>query len=436
MEMSTGTALLNNENILTFCEKLPAGVLLLNDSGRVIFANSHLFDFVSTTEQDLIGTTVAEHLYKDDQAAFSLWLNTFGSKFTNLTTFVARYESKSGEMGLIKFTKSAQPSTTPSGFQIILASPNTDADWKPVDNLAENPLWTLLTDALDASPQGFNIWQGIRGASGEIERFKLLFMNRIGAAPHKSTTEDLIGKDLDEIFPENREEGFFQALLECSKSKKVSELVLESSKNANWPGTFANVIIPLSDDRVANSFREVSEEMRELRTLQDQATLDAVTGILNRAAFDSLLNTELNDFATYSQPLAVCYLDIDNFKSVNDRFGHDAGDFVLRMFAERMQGSLRIGDIVGRLGGDEFAILLSGLKNVGELEGICKRISARVNTNVIWNGQMIEITASIGVAFHEGTTSILSSNILREADQAMYLAKKAGKKQYRIVKIS
>ena len=105
-------------------------------------------------------------------------------------------------------------------------------------------------------------------------------------------------------------------------------------------------------------------------------------------------------------------------------------------FAAKLQSCLRVGDILARLGGDEFVILLSGLRSKLELDTICVRIIDRVHTFVTWNEDSIEMSASIGVAYHEGESTIITSNILREADQAMYAAKQAGKNCYQIVKIN
>lgn len=434
-QSKTLTSVNLSQEIKDFCEQLPTGVLVLNSKNQVIFANSNTYAFVSCAPADLIGTKISDHLADDDRPIFEIWQTAQKDQQPNVTSFVGRCPLRTGGEGLIKFSKHSLQKVSGDFLQVILVEPHMDVDWKPVTKLKENPLWALLTDALDASPQGFNIWQGIRDENGEISHFKLLFMNKVGAAPHNMSSEDMVGQDLDEVFPENRQEGFFGALVDCMQSHKVSEMVLESSKNASWPGTFSNIIVPLSDDRVANSFREVTSEVQELRSLRDRATLDAITGLLNRVTFDGLLNSELNDQEIFAHPLAVCYIDIDNFKVVNDTFGHDAGDFVLKTFADKLQNSLRVGDVVGRMGGDEFAVLLTGLRNREELDKICERISGRVNTNMIWNGHLIEVSASIGVAYHEGEKSLSTSNILREADQAMYLAKKAGKNQYKIIRV-
>jgi len=128
--------------------------------------------------------------------------------------------------------------------------------------------------------------------------------------------------------------------------------------------------------------------------------------------------------------LAVCFLDLDGFKPVNDSFGHAAGDKLLVEIALRLQASIRANDTVGRLGGDEFVLLLTGLENVKEYQAALGRVIQAINQPVALDAtQEATVTASIGIAlFPQDATN--SDTLLRYADQAMYTAKQNGRNRY------
>ncbi len=152
------------------------------------------------------------------------------------------------------------------------------------------------------------------------------------------------------------------------------------------------------------------------------ANHDALTGLANRRALEETLNQELAD----GQMLAVCFMDLDGFKQVNDTQGHDAGDEVLRVVAARLTAQARAGDCVARLGGDEFVVLLSGLRTSGEAMSVMKRCMEAVRQPIALNGGvMVQVGSSIGISISTAGSS--SANLMQSADEAMYSAKHAGK---------
>lgn len=152
------------------------------------------------------------------------------------------------------------------------------------------------------------------------------------------------------------------------------------------------------------------------------ANHDALTGLANRRALEETLNQELAD----GQMLAVCFMDLDGFKQVNDTQGHDAGDEVLRVVAARLTAQARAGDCVARLGGDEFVVLLSGLRTSGEAMSVMKRCMEAVRQPIALDGGvMVQVGSSIGISISTAGSS--SANLMQSADEAMYSAKHAGK---------
>jgi diguanylate cyclase (GGDEF)-like protein len=151
-------------------------------------------------------------------------------------------------------------------------------------------------------------------------------------------------------------------------------------------------------------------------------TQDALTNVLNARAFDERLGQELDRNRRYPRALALLYMDLDNFKTINDTHGHQTGDAVLRLVADAMRSSVRAADVVGRLGGDEFAVLMPET-DAPLADAAAKRLVASLRN--VFQGTP-NVTASVGVVSCTATDAN-TDDLLRRADQAMYDAKRMGK---------
>lgn len=171
---------------------------------------------------------------------------------------------------------------------------------------------------------------------------------------------------------------------------------------------------------------------RSRRELRELAHYDTLTGLPNRNLLDDRLNQALAESRRKHTELAVCLLDLDGFKQVNDTQGHKAGDQLLLDVAHTLRGVLRESDTVARWGGDEFIILLSDLHNQQQLEQALKRILQRIAQITI--DQQQHISASIGVSLFQldQQDQGLGLRLLKQADDAMYIAKKSGGNRFAI----
>ncbi len=160
--------------------------------------------------------------------------------------------------------------------------------------------------------------------------------------------------------------------------------------------------------------------------VEHAALHDALTGLANRLLLEDRLDTALAAAQRSGSIVAVCYLDLDGFKPVNDTFGHEAGDFVLQEVSRRLCQAVRAVDTVARIGGDEFVVLLTGLANQACSELILQRISEGIEQTItLPSGHQLQVTSSMGLAYypHDATHS---DALLRMADQAMYQHKRLG----------
>ncbi len=176
--------------------------------------------------------------------------------------------------------------------------------------------------------------------------------------------------------------------------------------------------------------RQAAEVIRSAQLLQETrrlAVTDALTGLFNRRYFNQQLEENVRRAARYDEPLALIFLDVDHFKSVNDRFGHHAGDRCLQALARTLRENVRDSDQIARIGGEEFAVLL--IRADRELAlSIAERLRDRIDDLIIEEDPplSVDLTASLGIAFfrEDGDDS---RSLMRSADRALYTAKRLGR---------
>ncbi|MEF1289726.1 GGDEF domain-containing protein, partial [Vibrio sp. M260118] len=171
---------------------------------------------------------------------------------------------------------------------------------------------------------------------------------------------------------------------------------------------------------------EITRQTKQLKHKQEQLLFlsehDPLTNLLNRRAFDKQLDQSITKARRSGHKLAILFIDLDDFKEVNDSYGHDAGDHVLVQVAKRLTGCVRESDIVGRIGGDEFVVCLDLLDT---LEGVPRKIdqlSTAISAPLEFDGRTLNVGSSIGIACYPDQ-GITKDDLLCIADKAMYVQK-------------
>jgi diguanylate cyclase (GGDEF)-like protein len=177
--------------------------------------------------------------------------------------------------------------------------------------------------------------------------------------------------------------------------------------------------------------RSLAEVTRLKEQLKHQAFHDTLTGLANRELFTDRVEHAAARGERGSSPIAVLFLDLDDFKTINDSLGHECGDELLSTFAERLRSCLRPADTAARLGGDEFAILLEGISGTRDAVAVAERISSALEKPFHLQDKEMSVGTSIGIAL-SSTGRDGASDLLRNADVAMYAAKNRGKNRYEI----
>ncbi len=248
--------------------------------------------------------------------------------------------------------------------------------------------------------------------------------------------EDVIGKKpdminsgrqsaefYDEMWQELQQHGHWQG--EVWNRKKEGELYVELltlSKLLDDHGKTINYI---------GVFTDITDRKQQQEKLSLMAHYDLLTGLPNRALFTDRFHQAIAHSKRTKAQLAICFLDLDNFKPVNDNYGHEIGDQLLIEVAERIKTVLREEDTVSRQGGDEFAILLNDIESYEHCRQTLERLHASLALPYIIDGYAHNISASTGVTLFPADDGDIDT-LLRHADQAMYQSKQAGRNRYQL----
>ena len=179
-------------------------------------------------------------------------------------------------------------------------------------------------------------------------------------------------------------------------------------------------------------FSDITALKAQQEQLEQTAHFDALTQLPNRILLADRMQQAMLQAQRRNQPLAVVYIDLDGFKTVNDQYGHEAGDQLLIALATRMKQTLREGDTLARIGGDEFVLVLIDLTDVASSVPMLNRLLAAAAQPVPFGQAQMQVSASLGVTFFPQDDEITGDQLLRQADYAMYQAKLAGKNNYQV----
>ncbi|MEG3859996.1 EAL domain-containing protein [Microcoleus sp. herbarium12] len=255
----------------------------------------------------------------------------------------------------------------------------------------------------------------------------------LGYSPHHAIGRSALGT----VHPDDCAT-IAQTLHKAIENPKRSQLPLEyrvRHRNGSWCYVEAVATNLLHDPAVKgiviNCHDITQRKLAEEQLLHD-AFHDALTGLPNRALFTDRLEHALKLAKRRKDYLfAVLFLDLDRFKVVNDSLGHAIGDQLLVAIARRLETCLRAGDTVARLGGDEFVLLLEDIDGVNEATNIVNRLQKKITSPILLDGHEVFITASIGIALSSGEYEE-PTNLLRDADTAMYRAKELGRARHEV----
>ena len=250
------------------------------------------------------------------------------------------------------------------------------------------------------------------------------------------TKEEVIGRSVKFLFPTEKQHEFDEIMqkIERGESSKqidtsrvckdgrVIPVSVTSSPIKNLRGTVVGVSTTARDITVQKSLEE---------KLRDLAEHDALTGLCSQNIFHDRLTQAFAFAKRHKSYLAILFIDLDDFKQINDSYGHAIGDLVLRAAAKKIQACTREADSLARLGGDEFGLLLLEMNDENGAIKVAQKIIHHFSKGVVINNQKIKLTLSIGISIYPGD-GFEEQALIRKADEAMYYVKKQGKNNYKL----
>ena len=248
--------------------------------------------------------------------------------------------------------------------------------------------------------------------------------------------EDLLGQRFDRLAPVGDRERLARCVAAAATGERVQSLECALTRRNGETRQFEILFTNLIDDEhvggILLNARDVSERKAFEAELAHQAFHDPVTGLANRAMFAEQVRHAIARARREERTPAVIFLDLDDFKTVNDSLGHAAGDEVLVEFARRLDDSVRGADVAARFGGDEFAVLLEDVAESQAAADAAQRILELLAQPMRASHRHVTLTGSIGISIYGPEDTRDADELIRDADAAMYIAKRDGKGGYRL----
>ncbi|MFJ5758470.1 diguanylate cyclase [Neobacillus sp. NPDC093182] len=250
------------------------------------------------------------------------------------------------------------------------------------------------------------------------------------------TAEELVKDKSISIIPEDGKEELRKIIERVKSGETVTtHEVKRITKNGEiiyFLGSFSPLYDQNGDwDGGVVAYKDITERKKYEDMLKELALHDPLTGLPNRTYFSQCLKLEMEKAKRTNLVLSVFVLDIDHFKEINDSYGHDIGDEVLKEFAMRVKRAIRKNDFLARIGGDEFVILIPELTEKTNVMEIADRIQQCLRDEWIIANEKIKITSSIGISFYS-QFDLEEKTLFKNADLALYEAKKKGRNNYQI----
>jgi diguanylate cyclase (GGDEF)-like protein/PAS domain S-box-containing protein len=400
-----------------------AVTMLVTAAGVVESVSAAITRLTGIDQEDVLGTPLSDLVVETDRERVGDALRTATSGCPTTVTVDVRAPARGGSMPLELAVVDLLDDPTVCGYVV---SAHDVTDRVAVENELRGAL-SLLHATLDSTADGILVVD----ANGRITSFNRRFVEMWRLPDEVVLARDderALSYVVDQLADP---EAFLRKVEELYAQPEIESYDMLDFRDGR---VFERFSIPQRvDGKVVGrvwSFRDLTERKRLEDELVYRAFHDQLTGLPNKARFCDRVQHAVDRSGRTAEQFAVLFLDIDNFKTVNDSLGHEAGDHLLVIAAKRLGGCLRIGDTPARLGGDEFAVLLEQVSDVESACSLAGRIRDEFRLPIPVGDRDVVATVSIGIAF--GGRRSTSEQLLRDADLAMYTAKARGKNRFEL----
>ncbi len=438
----------SEEKYRTFIETIQDGYYETDLSGKYTFVNDVICDHLKYSKEELIGT---ENRQYQNEANAKKTYQVFKEVYITgnpVKAFEMKMIRKDGTIQISEVSISLIRNTegNPIAFRGISRDITEHKQMEETIREYGEKYKTVITDiterhrmekALRQSEEKYRtILESIQEGYFEIDiTGKYTFFNDSMCRIHGYSKEELMGMNHRQHTDKETKNKLFQVINKVYNTG-------EPAKGVDWQiirkdGTkrYIESSVSLQKDSSGKPIgfrgivRDVTERKRAEERIQYLATHDALTGLPNRLMFGQLINHAIQAARRYQRQLAVFFIDLDRFKTINDSLGHEAGDQLLQEIAKRFKKSLRGVDVVGRLGGDEFIILIEDVDELSQVGTLAHKILSSAIQPIVLLGEECRVTASIGISIYPRDGEDEQA-LMKNADMAMYVAKEEGKNNY------
>jgi len=413
-------ALSNSEAIFrSYFELGLIGMALLTTEGEWIQTNTYLSEMLGYEPEHLQITPLSELIHPDDQTSFHLMCESLLNDDADHVRHEIRLISCSGPVVHTEIAMSAQESAEGKINHFVTLISDISERKRTEQQLS------LAASVFEHASEGVMITneQGI-----------ILDVNNAFYQLTGYSAAEVIGHSPNILKSGHHSEEFFAAMWQSLKQNgHWRGEVWNRNKSGEIYAELLNIAAVKSPNGDTTHYVSIFSDITQLKEHQHQlekmAHFDALTQLPNRVLLSDRLQTALQHCKQHKQIMAVAYIDLDEFKPINDTYGHDVGDMLLVEAAKRMQQTLGPEQVIARLGGDEFVVILTELKNVTHCQGILANLNRTLAMPFQIKQRNLSISASIGATLYPDDDSD-ADTMIRHADQAMYTAKQTGRNRY------
>ncbi|GHS88197.1 hypothetical protein FACS189487_05940 [Campylobacterota bacterium] len=412
-----------NYFITSINSHLGEGILSFDGKSALTFANPQAERLLGRSTDQLLGKTKAEIMRFTSDTENNGFKDAFSER--------KRYE---GEVWLVRENGTKYPALILSG-----PMPTIDGDVGYVASFRDIMEQHEAQARLRLASRVFdNLAEGLAvvGTDGRIQTINAAFTKITGYV-----IEDAIGLTPGKLLGSGQHDSEFYRLMWQTlalKGKWSGEVINRRKNGELYPEWLSITAVRDRSNKIEQFiglFSDISDRKQAEAHIHHLAYHDPLTGLANRMLFNDRLENAIHQAHRSGKPLAVIYLDLDRFKSVNDSLGHPIGDVLLKQAGKRLEALMREGDTLGRFGGDEFALLLSGIDDVSETVAMGRRILHSFDEPFDIDGRELFCSTSMGIAIYPGDADN-ADDLLKNVDVALYNAKNSGRANFQFFKES
>ncbi|TCS40444.1 EAL domain-containing protein [Reinekea marinisedimentorum] len=405
-------------------DAIPDILFEVNRSGRILSYHTHRTDLLIQRPEDFVGKLISEVLPPEPAAVAMAAIEEAAAK-GNCSGSIYSLELPDGTVW----------------FELSIAAMKSETAGEGPENERFTVLSRDVTERMQADAK-LKLAASVFVNAGEgimiVDTNKIIVdVNRAFTKITGYSWQDAVGQKTSLLKSGRHDAAFYRAMWKTiHRDGQWSGEIWNRRKNGEEYAELLTISAIHDEQDNIQQFVGLFTDITDIKTHQTQleyiAHFDSLTGLPNRTLLADRLHQAMAQTMRRKKQLAVAFLDLDGFKEINDSYTHETGDQVLVTLTQRMKDTLREGDTLARLGGDEFVAVLIDLDGPSDSLPLIKRLLGAAAQPMQIGANSLQVTASLGVTFYPQTPGMDADQLLRQADQAMYQAKLAGKNRYSI----